>query len=300
MRIDRGLSPAEEAALDEWTAGDTRCGGALARAMAVDSYLDRAAALGDGFQPVRQNRIGLSRRGLMLGGGSALAASLVGVIGIGLLSAPKRIETAKGDVRRVALPEGSAITLNTATLVEPAFDREARRVTLVQGEALFDVARDPARPFTVVAAGTAVRAVGTSFTVRLHDDGKVGVIVYEGIVEVSRDGLPPLRLLAGSATVASPGQRLVPEPVPVAVRDRAIAWRNGRLDLAGLTLSGAAAEFARYADYRIVIADPEIAALEVTGVYSTSDPKGFAEAAALSLGLAVRERPGEIEIVPAS
>lgn len=294
-RIDRGLSPEEEAQLARWTSNDSRRTGALARAMAANSYFDRAAALGAGFQPAPKPA--LSRRKFFLGGVGVLAASVVGGIGLALLSRPERIGTAMGDVRRVAMPEGSAITLNTDSAIEPLFDDDARRVTLVRGEALFDVAKDRARPFTVQAGDTVVRAIGTSFTVRLHKDGRVGVVVYEGVVEVRREDQPPLRLAAGFATQPGDSREMRARPVSVAELDRTLAWRNGRLDLTGLTLGEAAAEFARYSPYRIHIPSPMVAQMRVTGVYSTTDPRGFARAATLSLGLVARESPNAVELL---
>ncbi len=172
--------------------------------------------------------------------------------------------TAKGDIRRAPLADGSAVTLNTDTTIRASFDGRMRRVDLLRGEALFDVAKDPARPFVVVAGDVRVRAVGTSFTVRTHADGEVGVIVREGVVEVWRGRrASPCGLAAEHAVqVASDGRADARHRSASAAVDRAMAWRQGQIDLDGLTLGQAATEFARYSDRRVVIDDPAVAVPE--------------------------------------
>lgn len=287
-RVDRGpLSDEDQAALETWAAQDPRRAGAYAKALAVSVHLDRARGLGAAFSPsTHAVARAADRRRLLATGGILAAASVVGAVGYGALSLRGRVTTSKGDIRRAPLSDGSAVTLNTDTTIRAAFDGKMRRVELLRGEALFDVAKDPARPFVVVAGDVRVRAVGTSFTVRAHADGRVGVIVREGVVDVWRGSRgKPMRLAAEQAVqVASLGAP-APTVVGAAAVDRAMAWRQGQIDLDGLTLGQAAEEFARYSDRRIVIEDPTVARLKMTGLFSASDPDGFAKAAALSLGL---------------
>jgi transmembrane sensor len=73
--------------------------------------------------------------------------------------------------------------------------------------------------------------------------------------------------------------------------DRMGLWQRGELDLTDMTLGDAAREFARYSDTHIVIDQPSVAMLKVAGVYSTSDPVGFARAAALAHGLSIAVAP---------
>lgn len=289
-RVDRGpLSDEDRAALEAWAAQDPRRAGAYAKALAVNAHLDRAAGLGADFAPSSHPAArAADRRRLLATGGLLAAASVIGAVSYGALGLKGRVSTAKGDIRRAPLADGSAVTLNTDTAIRAAFDGKMRRVDLLRGEALFDVAKDSARPFVVVAGDVRVRAVGTSFTVRAHADGQVGVVVREGVVEVWRgaDG-SPVRLAAEHAVRVSSAGALAPTAVGAAAVDKALAWRQGQIDLDGLTLGQAADEFARYSDRRIVIDDPMIARLKMTGLFSASDPDGFAKAAALSLGLRV-------------
>src|SRR5262245_33947215 len=95
------------------------------------------------------------------------------------------VSTAIGDYRRLPLSDGSTLELNTATEVRYRLSEHVRLLDLTTGEARFRVAHDPARPFVVFAADTVIRAVGTEFTVRIHDDRKVDVVVADGVVAVS-------------------------------------------------------------------------------------------------------------------
>ena len=95
-----------------------------------------------------------------------------------------RFSTGKGETKVVALKDGSVVTLNTASEIRVNYSDAVRAVELVRGEALFDVAKNKARPFVVAAGDTSVRVVGTSFTVRHFDAAPVQVLVREGIVEV--------------------------------------------------------------------------------------------------------------------
>lgn len=298
-RVDRGpLSDEEQAALEAWAAKDPRRAGAYAKALAVSAHLDRAQGLGADFAPAAHPVAkAADRRRLLATGGLLAAASVVGAVGYGAISLKGRVTTAKGDIRRAPLADGSAVTLNTDTTIRATFDGKMRRVDLLRGEALFDVAKDPARPFVVVAHDVRVRAVGTSFSVRRRADGQVTVLVREGVVEVWRGAEgKPVRLTAQHAVLAPSAGALAPSRVDPAAVDRALAWREGLIDLDGLTLGQAADEFARYSDRRIVIDDPAIARLKMTGAFSASDPDGFAKAAALSLGLKATTRADGVRL----
>ena len=235
---------------------------------------------------------GWRRRQGVAGGGGAVAASRVAAVGVNGGGRRNGIVTPKGDVRRVSVPGGSAVTLNADTAVRQAFVAEERRIDLLRGEALFDVAHDPTRPFRVFADDVRIEAIGTSFTVRRHENGDVEVVVREGLVDVRRVGSAHGVQLAAATTSRVSGEAPIrPQALTPDAVDKSLAWREGRLDLTGLTLAEAAAEFARYSDYRIAFETMDIGRLEVSGVYSISDPEGFAQAAALSLGLVALQGP---------
>ena len=236
-KADRGeLAPEEQAALEKWLGAGSRRVGAYARALAVNAYFDRAAALGSGFSPSDFEappgaRPIFARRKLLFAGAAAMAASVAGIAGYGLVSAQNAIVTAKGDMRRVTLAEGSAITLNTDSRVEPRLEERLRQVRLLKGEALFDVSRDRTRPFVVEAGDVRVRVLGTRFSVRRFDDGSVEVGVLDGVVEVGiMGGLQSKRLIAGQRSRVLPRGEFRTENLPQAALERAVGWRHGILD----------------------------------------------------------------------
>jgi transmembrane sensor len=293
VRVDAGtLSAEEEAELDRWTAADPRHAGAFARAMAANAYFERAAFLGatsmpqpEPPEPEQPQRILMSRRTWLGGGAGAIAASLLAVIGLRSWQGGERIQTTRGNIRRSALADGSAVTLNTAAAIDVAFKPQLRTVKLLAGEVNFDVAKDRARPFLVDAGPVRITVVGTSFIVRLLEAGMVAVTVREGIVDVSQGEAAPTRLVAGDRLTLGASGTPDHRRLSAADVDRLGLWQSGQIDLTDMTLADAAAEFARYSDQHIVIEDPAVARMKVAGIYSTSDPAGFAEAAAQSLDL---------------
>ncbi|MEG3086894.1 FecR family protein [Sphingomonas sp. PB4P5] len=270
--------------------------------MAINVHLDRAVALGEGFpaQPVEPSEP-VARRRVM-----AMAASVVAATAVsgGIFTFSRRnpglgarsIETAKGAVRLVALHEGSHITLNTLTQIRPVLTSGLRRIDLVYGEALFQVAKDPARPFVVYAGDLSVRAIGTSFSVRLIGPDAIRLLVSEGVVEVGRGREVLGQVHAGIQFAVDPAATPDITTLDAARLSNALAWRHGRLDLQGLTLAQAAEEFGRYSDLKIRVEDPSIVHLHITGVYATNDPAGFARNVALSLGLKSVRRGNEVII----
>jgi transmembrane sensor len=205
-----------------------------------------------------------------------------------------------GETRVVPLPDGSIVTLNTNSEVAVRFTPGARVVQLVRGEALFDVAKNKARPFVVAAGDTSVRVVGTSFTVRHLDAAPVQVLVREGIVEVSKPaaGMTPVRITANNMAVAAPdgGAAISASVVPAAQLHRQLAWQSGQIAFEGETLAQAVQEFSRYSDTRIVIDDPVLAKEEIAGLFKATDPIGFAQTIAISLNAHADIGEGEVRL----
>lgn len=299
-REDRGpLAAPEQAALQAWLSADRRHLGAYARARAVFVHVDRARALGvqsplAGAGATRGRKFG-TKRVLWLAG---MAACLCIVAAMQLLNGAHHA-TGTGEILRVALQDGSAVTLNSSSEIEVDFDDGLRRVYLLRGEALFDVAKDRTRPFIVDAADTRVTAVGTSFTVDRSAGNEVQVLVREGVVELVDRTLPlreAVRLEANTLAMVTPQRKVEVQPLRVPEVGRRLAWRDGMLSFSGATLEDAAAQFARYSEMRIIIDDPVVARKRVVGLYSATDPEGFAEAVAVSLDLRTERVSGGVRI----
>jgi len=305
-RIDRGpLSPEQKAAFQGWLDEDVRCLGAYGRIRALALATERARALGPdfdpaAFEPPTSILSTLPRRQVLQAGGAIAACALVGIGGTWeVLRHRGRFSTGKGETKVVALKDGSVVTLNTNSEIQVDYSGTQRSVELIRGEALFDVARNKARPFVVGAGDTNVRVVGTSFTVRRFDAAPVQVLVREGIVEVFKPAARtrPLRISANTMAVAQlDNASIAAYPVPEVQLHRALAWQKGQIAFEGETLAQAAAEFSRYSDTRIVIDDPSLAKEEIAGLFKATDPVGFAQTIAISLNAHARIGEGEVRL----
>ncbi|MGH6613706.1 FecR family protein [Sphingomonas sp.] len=276
MRLDAGGTVAMEAELAEWLAGDDRRKGALLQAEAA------LALIGDALNHEHDEEMGavspaatiFTRRRLIGAAVATLAASVAG--GVLLYRPGETYRTALGEVRRVPLADGSIAVVNTQSTVDVTIGDQVRTIRLEQGEAWFQVAHDKARPFTVETGPVRVRAVGTAFSVRRFGNGSE-VLVNEGVVEAWLAGAERrlVRLTAGQrAFLADRGG--TPIAVEGAEAERGLAWRAGKIDLAGEPLSYAVAEFNRYNDRKLVIADSALAGERFYGVFRVDDPEGFA------------------------
>lgn len=199
-------------------------------------------------------------------GGAAAAAAAVALTMMGQFAtapAPQIFETQPGQRRTVQLADGSSVTLNSGTRLTVAMADDRRSLVLERGEALFDVAKDPARPFTVTAGDRLVTVVGTAFNVR-HLDLSVVVTVARGLVDVARqDGGDKIRLTPGQQIAAHQGQ---PHGPVVAVDAQAVtAWTDGRLSFDNAPLAQVLVELSRH--YPVPMrADAGAADLRFSGV----------------------------------
>ena len=302
-RIDRGpLASDEEHLFQAWLSGDARSAGAFARMQALALTSARARALGPDFDPAAFAPVPfMARRTVLQLGGTVAACALVALAGSWQVARLRgRFSTGKGETKVVALKDGSVVTLNTASEIQVGYTDALRSVELIRGEALFDVARNKARPFVVAAGDTTVRVVGTSFTVRHLDATPVQVLVREGIVEVFKPaaGAPAVRITANNMAVApaDDGAAISAMAVPVAQVHRQLAWQNGQIAFEGETLAQAAEEFSRYSDTKIVIEDPALGREEIAGLFKATDPVGFAQTIAISLNAHASIGEGEVRL----
>lgn len=290
-RMDAGnWDDVQEAELQAWLDGDARRRGALLQAQAAWMTLDKpvvvSAAPDAEHEDVAPKARAFGRRSFLYGGGGALAASVAFALAWNL--GGTSYETSVGEIRRVPLADGSVAAINTASKIEVAVAETRRSVVLDRGEAWFQVAKDSKRPFVVEAGRVRVRAVGTAFSVRRLASG-AEVLVTEGVVEAWADGAEGnrVRLVAGqSAFIADNAAIERAAAVPSSV-DRKLAWRSGKIDLLGETLTGAIAEFNRYNQRQIVLADPALGSEQFDGVFRTDDPEGFAIAVRSALDVPV-------------
>jgi transmembrane sensor len=199
--------------------------------------------------------------------------------------------TAAAETRELALDDGSAVTLGADSAIATDFSAGRRAVTLLRGEAFFQVARDPARPFTVQAETLIVTVTGTAFDVGFTDRS-YAVTVASGAVRVEHAGA------AGTREVAlSPGQRLVidrrtDDSVRTVVAAEDIApWRASRLIVEDAALPDVVDAIRRYHRGAVLVMSRSLQERRVTGVYDLSDPARALRALAGPYGGVVREVP---------
>lgn len=296
-RLDReGRTPELEAELHTWLTARPGRQGAFLQAEAAWAMLDRGQQLA-AETPLRLPRGGNvrpRRRTFLMAGGATIAASIAGALNVGLSTV--RYGTAVGEIRRVLLKDGSTAAINTQSEVAVDMTGTRRVVKLARGEAWFQVAKNPDRPFIVEAGRVRVWATGTAFSVRRRDGG-AEVLVSEGAVEVWVAGAEGhrARVSVGERALVAENAAISEAKTGPSEIDRQLAWRAGSIDLGGETLAEAVAEFNRYNTRKLVVADPKIAEERFYGVFRTDDPEGFAGAVQRSLGVVV-STPGSNEI----
>lgn len=206
--------------------------------------------------------------------------------------------TAMGGIESVPLADGSRTVLGSDSRIEVRLSRGERRIELQQGEAFFEAAKDPRRPFVVEAGERRVVAVGTRFSVR-RDGPDLRVVVTEGSVrlESGPDGgrrRPMATLPAGSVALAT-ATGVVVQSGTVDEAERLVGWQDGLLSFNDVTLAEAAAEFNRWNARPILVADEAAAALRIGGSFRWSNAEGFVRL--LEQGFPVRAEVHDDRIV---
>lgn len=217
------------------------------------------------------------------GGLLAAACAMFAVMGGGWLTPEPVIRTEISEIREIVLPDGSRVTLGARSSVIPEFTDALRIVTLVEGEAYFDVEKDPSRPFYVKAGDRLVRVVGTEFNVRA-EVGRVSVTVAEGVVQVMPGTNPAVaeqKLPAIEKAVLRAGARIVADEASGEVRwdvvepRQAASWREGWLTYEDARLSDIVADINRYSEQPIVLSSEEIGALRMTAAFGADQVDQF-------------------------
>lgn len=174
--------------------------------------------------------------------------------------------TAAGQQYRAQLADGSSLILNTDSAVKLAYSDDVRGVTLLQGEAYFEVAPNPTKPFIVTTAQGSVKVVGTRFSVKTGDTTEVNVESGQ-VLCLSAQG-ESRQLSAGQHTRIE--REKVAEINPID-SEQIFAWLKGRLIFQDRPLAEVVAELERYQPGLIVIADPELGQVRISGNYKLED-----------------------------
>ena len=301
-KLDKGLSDEDTETLLIWMSSDPRHKKELLAMARMWDKMDALARLSEVFphisgvapHPLQQ----VTRR-------FAVAASFIVIVAVGTVGillnqfsgsslygpAPgaATYETAIGGSSTIELADGSVITLNTNSRASVDFSVQQRIVQLERGELHIDVAHDPTRPLSVIAAGRIVQAVGTSFSVRIDDSQRVEVLVADGLVQIgvrepgtadtdpsgpAKETANKLLISEAERVVLNAGEEAVEvlEPEEIEVQ---LSWRSGNLVFRGESLATAVSEVGRYTSVEFVIKDEELRGVRVAGLFKTGDVAGF-------------------------
>lgn len=297
-----GCGPADRAAFAEWRDKDPAHAEAFERTQRGLRAVDRCMghpdleAMSKEVLEATAPRAPIWRRWQ----GAAIAASVALVIAVSAVLLASSMndrsariaalqgeyyETAIGERSTIVLVDGSTVTLNTNSRIEVDFDEGQRDVALIRGQALFEVAKDPARPFIVEAGNQRITAIGTAFDVRFDKGDEVKVVLVEGRVAVDElvnaaaanaPALVPekrIEMTAGEVLVAAAN---VERAVQAADIEEATSWRNGRLLFRAKPLGEVIEEVNRYSVAQLRLSDdPRLEDIVVSGVFNAGQSESF-------------------------
>ena len=273
-----GAGEADWIEFDSWLNASPEHAAAYDEVLAVWSDLGvMAPELKTAAAPVSlAGRARPSRRLIGWGIGAAAAAALAVAVMPSVLSPTRTYETGRGQTRTIALSDGSTIHLNAGSSISVRMTGSARQVVMNDAQAVFDVAKDPERPFLISVGDRTVRVVGTEFDVS-HRGNTLAVTVRHGVVEVRPDAASEM-----GAVRLAPGQRLEHADggatrIGAVNPDEAFAWRTGRLVYRDRPLVEVVAELNRQFDREIRLADATTGRQRVSGVLVLDNEKAVIE-----------------------
>lgn len=227
----------------------------------------------------------------------SVAATVVAAVGaasfLALEDPVERYETGTGQQTLFTLDDGSVVHLNTRSSLTVHLTAESRDLELLQGEAMFEVAKDESRPFRVRSSDVAVEAIGTEFNVHRRTDG-VQVTVVEGTVKVqsappgAAATSPPKALVLNAGEEATSNRTGEVARIEAPNIEKHTAWREQRLVFRQDSLSAVAAEFNRYNRGQIIVEPSDLATRRITATFNAHDPDSF---------LAFLERDPTLEVI---
>jgi transmembrane sensor len=302
-RLNSDPSPQDSNEICAWIEADPRHAVAFARAeMAWDAAERLKSGAADVTLPPPETIVSEEdqrriTRNIMIAAGVALLLFIVAaVVTVRTFNGVDRYDTAVGEMRDIALADGSTLHLNSDSEAEVRFTDNGRKVRIVKGEASFDVAHDPARPFEVEVRSAVIRATGTAFNVRMRH-ALVELTVTHGSVSVRCPAGKERRVGAGNGAVIQQRAIALTNLGPGLV-DQRTAWREQMVELDGETVEQAASEFNRYRKAPILIGDTRVSALRLGGRFRTTDSQEFLSALQTSLPVrAVKGQDGSVMLL---
>lgn len=310
-RLDKGMSSAEKQQLIAWLNQDKAHYCALRRMTTLWGDISTQYDLQGIFEaPSDKN----SRRDYIMKGSLAASIFAIAMLTVNLVSeidklwqspnnshsqplAYQTFKTLFGQQKQITLTDGSAVTLNTNTVIEVAYSKLQRKITLIRGEAKFDVAKDKNRPFSVISGGKSFTALGTIYNVQRYNDSDMELLVEEGKVLVSDVNTPRATLLKTITSsnldsltnkeknnIVAAGKKIAihqhnikqVQTLSASEIEKDLAWQQGMLIFNGEPLTQVLAEIQRYNAVNFApIADDNMANIKVSGYFKTDDINGL-------------------------
>ena len=217
---------------------------------------------------------------------------------------PPSYETASGERRTITLDDGSRVSLDASSRLEVRYTKQQRKLVLLAGQARFDVAHNPLRPFLVEARDHTVIATGTAFNIDLLGPTEVVTLIEGRVVITASPGaarpLVAFRHPPPNDITLAPGQQAVFRPMSRAVLadvdlKRTGAWEAGMLDFDNEPLAIVAARINRYTDQPVIVS-PTAAGMRISGVFKTGDTATFVDAVTHYLPVSATGRGADIVI----
>ncbi|WIW90532.1 DUF4880 domain-containing protein (plasmid) [Sphingobium sp. V4] len=265
-------------AFEQWRAADPRHAVAFAQVAHAFEQVERLRTFGDRHADLAPAPA-INRRRMLQAGVLAGGASVAGALLAVRATAREHAETTVGERRGLVLDDGIRIELNTGTRISWRTDKERSRIWLERGEIGLTVPAAPRGKLELEAGGARFRLGFGSFNARQQPES-FDLLVLDGAAESVRGG----RLGAG-AMARVIGQDVAVRPADTVTLDRARSWKDGQLVFEGESLDFVVAEFNRYLDPRIVIADPALSRIRLGGRFTTTDPNDLLAALHASFGI---------------
>lgn len=305
-RMDRGMSELERKRLIKWCAEHRSHYKTLLR---VASYWDNASILSElsGLFPLENIHNSQRKTNRLAIAASFFLATLIGLNTLAQESflpfLPSYQEYALSEHQRLVSPfgqqisfttsDGTHIKLNTDSIVDVDYSSRYRKLTLIKGEATFNVAKDTNRPFVVTSDEKSFTALGTIFNVQ-KIQGDMELMVTEGTVLVTqanqsitqlkqvllhpkqhKDYLLGFTVTSGEKVLLKPEYKNLVQTVSLDEMNRELAWQQGMLIFDAEPLSSALNEINRYSHIKFHVIDPQISAIKVSGYFETNNIQGL-------------------------
>jgi transmembrane sensor len=275
LRQNNGpLSKKEQVAFAAWLASDELNQAAFEK---ISKITGTIAARRPGARPAPKARRSRAKPALAI----AVAVALFAFYDDLSVFLRSDYSTGTGQTKRVTLEDASHVELDAKSAIAIHYSAGLRRLSLLEGEAWFEAAPDPARPFIVEAAGGTVTALGTAFDVAM-EKAWAHVMVTQHRVSIASGGERVIVEEGHQSAYSGGTPAQLPEPVNI---EHATAWRRGKLIFRNRPLGEVVEALGRYHHGYVYFVNSALRTRPVTGVFRADDPLAALDEIETALGV---------------